>query len=94
MVPFFFFLPTLKRIRTMNLDGPLDGVALMQAFGGGSTEGKSDQETNSKPIPNLTNKNYPNTNANPNIIITISGIVAHFTGENGEFGGLKCTLAR
>jgi len=24
-----------------------------------------------------------------NIIITLSGIVAHLTGQNGEFGGLK-----
>ena len=29
------------------------------------------------------------------IITTLSGVVAHFTGfENGEFGGLKCILAR
>ena len=28
------------------------------------------------------------------IIITLSSIVAHFSGQNGEFGGLKCILAR
>ena len=28
------------------------------------------------------------------IIITLPGIVAHFAGKNGEFGGLKCILAR
>ena len=28
------------------------------------------------------------------IIITLSGIVAHLTGPNGEFGGLKCIFAR
>ena len=28
------------------------------------------------------------------IIITLSGIVTHLTGQNGEFGGLKCIFAR
>ena len=27
------------------------------------------------------------------IIITLSGIVAYLTGQNGEFGGLKCIFA-
>ena len=28
------------------------------------------------------------------VIITVSGIVAHFAGENVDFGGIKCILAR
>ena len=28
------------------------------------------------------------------IIITLTGIVAHFMGKNEEFGWLKCILAR
>ena len=28
------------------------------------------------------------------IIITLSGIVVHLTGQNGEFGRLKCIFAR
>ena len=28
------------------------------------------------------------------LIITLSGIVAHLTGQNGEFGGLKCRNVR
>ena len=27
------------------------------------------------------------------IIINLSGIVAHFAGLNGEFGGLKCSFS-
>ena len=34
----------------MNFDGRLDGVHLMHKFDDGSTEGKSDQETNKQTV--------------------------------------------
>ena len=44
--------------------------------------------------PGLALKKRPKVIWKWPIIITLSGIVAHFAGRNEEFGGLKCILAR